>query len=139
MHPLYEPLITAAFDAVKHAYCPYSRYKVGAAVLGGSGKIYAGCNVENVSYGLSCCAERVAVFKAISEGERKIQAIAVVLGSGDMPSPCGACRQVLYEFGKDADIIMCAKDGSAIIRKVSDLLLLPFDKDALMRKEQGDS
>jgi len=89
-------LLERAQQVREHAYAPYSNYLVGAAVLSGSGKIYTGCNVENASYGLTVCAERNAIFKAVSEGEREFSAIAVVTANGG--SPCGACRQVMFEF-----------------------------------------
>ncbi|MBU2530797.1 MAG: cytidine deaminase [Elusimicrobia bacterium] len=96
-------LINAAKTAQKKAYCPYSRYPVGSAVLMESGKIYTGCNIENASFGLSCCAERTAIFNAIGYGEKKIRALAVVAKSA---RPCGACRQVIIEFAlKDAEIM----------------------------------
>ncbi len=88
-------LIHAALNVRKNAYCPYSRYAVGAAVLTSSGKIYSGCNVENSSYGLSLCAERPAIFNAVASGAKKIRALCVATRS---PKPCGACRQVLMEF-----------------------------------------
>jgi len=92
-------LVQAAREAARQAYCPYSKYRVGAAVLTEDGQVYSGCNVENASYGLTMCAERVAVFKAVSHGCRAFAALAVVGGSGAKPaSPCGACRQVLAEF-----------------------------------------
>ena len=96
-------LITAAKTAQKRAYCPYSRYPVGAAALMESGKIYTGCNIENASFGLSCCAERTAIFNAIAHGEKKLRALAIVAKSA---APCGACRQVIIEFAlKDTEII----------------------------------
>ena len=96
-------LMEAAKTAQKNAYCPYSRYPVGAAVLTDSGRIYTGCNVENASFGLAICAERVAIFKAVSHGEKKIQALCVAAKSA---KPCGACRQVIIEFAhKDAEMI----------------------------------
>ena len=103
-------LIEAAMKARDNAYAPYSRYHVGAAALAGSGRIYTGCNVENTSYGLTVCAERVAILKAVSEGEREIAALAVATESG--ATPCGACRQVLYEFGSIARILIVKADGS---------------------------
>lgn len=93
-----EELIEAAKEARQHAYIPFSHFAVGAAILTGSQKIYRGCNIENASFGLTNCAERTAIFKAISEGERKIEAIAVVADTVGPISPCGACRQVLAEF-----------------------------------------
>ncbi len=96
-------LVEAAKAAQKKAYCPYSRYPVGAAVLMDSGRIYTGCNVENASFGLAICAERVAIFKAVSHGEKKIKALCVAAKSA---KPCGACRQVIIELApKDAEMI----------------------------------
>jgi cytidine deaminase len=96
-------LIASAKTAQKNAYCPYSRYPVGAAVLMESGRTYTGCNVENASFGLACCAERTAIFNAVSHGEKKIRSLALVAKSA---RPCGACRQVIIEFAaKDAEII----------------------------------
>jgi len=97
-------LIDTAVSAQKNAYCPYSRYPVGAAVLSEAGRIFAGCNVENASYGLSLCAERVAVFNAITRRQTAIKAICVVASSA---KPCGACRQVMYEFSsKDTELYL---------------------------------
>lgn len=98
-------LIAAAKDAQRRAHAPYSKFQVGAALLTKSGKIIKGCNVENASYGLTICAERVAITKAVSEGHRQFSAIAVVAPSGAL-SPCGACRQVLAEFGEM--VVVCA-------------------------------
>ncbi|OGS11691.1 MAG: cytidine deaminase [Elusimicrobia bacterium RIFOXYA2_FULL_58_8] len=96
-------LIEAAKAAQKNAYCPYSRYPVGAAVITDSGRVFTGCNVENASFGLAICAERVAIFKAVSHGEKAIRALCVAAKSA---KPCGACRQVIIEFApKDAEII----------------------------------
>lgn len=111
----YEELLRAATRARARAYAPYSHYLVGAAVLGKSGCIYAACNVENVSYGLTICAERAAVVKAISEGEREFVALAVVTSNGSMP--CGACRQVFLEFAPPAAPVIVA-DVEGKIRKV---------------------
>src|SRR4051794_18230299 len=95
----------AARAAVKSCYAPYSKFRVGAAVLGGSGKIYAGCNVENASYGLCNCAERTAIFTAVAAGERAIRAVAVFTPTPGLTMPCGACRQVINEFGPEAQVI----------------------------------
>ena len=103
-------LIDLARKARKRAYAPYSHYKVGAALLGKSGTVYTGCNVENASYGHTVCAERTAVFKAVSEGETEFEAIAVVTRNGG--SPCGACRQVLSEFSPELIIFIADKDGA---------------------------
>ena len=109
-------LLTAARDAALHAYCPYSRFPVGAAVLTDRGEVYSGCNVENASYGLTICAERNAVFQAVarSSGPLRIQALLVYPPTESPSTPCGACRQVLHEFGPEA-IIVCVGTGSEIL------------------------
>lgn len=94
-------LVGASQAAMKQAYAPYSKFMVGAAVLGASGRIYSGCNVENASYGLSICAERAAIFEAVCSGEREIRAVAISTSSGEVAFPCGACRQVIAEFVPD--------------------------------------
>ena len=103
-------LIALAAGVRRKAYAPYSHYPVGAALFTASGKVYTGCNVENASYGLSICAERTAAFKAVSEGEREFVAIAVVTENGS--APCGACRQVLNEFGPDMRVLAVAASGN---------------------------
>ncbi len=114
-------LLEMARKARENAYAPYSDFKVGAALLTESGEIFTGCNVENSSYGLSVCAERVALFKAVSEGYRKFKALAVVADTERPVPPCGACRQVLWEFG-DIDIIMSNLKGDVKVMKLSELL-----------------
>jgi cytidine deaminase len=101
----HEELLKMAEDAKKGAYVPYSRFRVGAALLGKSGRVYTGANVENASYPVTCCAERVALFKAVIEGEREFDAIAVTSDSNDLTWPCGVCRQALAEFGLQMDVI----------------------------------
>jgi len=101
-----DALIREAFDSRRNAYAPYSRFPVGAALLAESGKMYTGCNVENASYGLTICAERSAVFKAVSEGEKYFTAIAIVADSEKPIVPCGACLQVLVEFQSDMMVIV---------------------------------
>ncbi|MDF2571323.1 MAG: cdd [Sporomusa sp.] len=118
-----EELINAALKARKLAYVPYSGFKVGAAVQGKSGQIYTGCNIENASYGLSNCAERTAIFKAVSEGEKSLIAIAVVADTPGPVSPCGACRQVMAEFGIDQIVLVNLKGEQ---QKVTMAELLPF-------------
>lgn len=98
-----EKLLRAAAEARKQAYCPYSGYAVGAAVLTGEEDIVSGCNVENASYGLSNCGERTAIFKAVSRGAKRIKAVAIT-GAGEMPYPCGACRQVMAEFAESREM-----------------------------------
>ena len=115
-----QALIEAASRARTHAYAPYSKYAVGAAVLTGSGRIFSGCNVENVSYGLTMCAERVAIYRAVAEGEREIAALAVVTEDG--ATPCGACRQVLVELGSIARVLIGKAEGTFRETSVSQLL-----------------
>ena len=106
-----EALLEAACAAARKAYAPYSETKVGAALLCADGTVFTGCNIKNVSYGLTNCAERTAVFSAIAAGRRDFVAMAVVADSGNMPYPCGACRQVLAEFCRDALSVYVAKAG----------------------------
>lgn len=103
-----QELITKAIEAKKYAYVPYSHFRVGAAVYTKSGKIYTGCNIENVSFGATNCAERTAIFKAVSEGETEFEAIVINGDNGDYLPPCGICRQVLLEFGTDSMEIILA-------------------------------
>src|SRR6202453_94005 len=102
----YDALISAAKQARENAHAPFSDFRVGAAVRANSGRVYSGCNVENASYGLTICAERVAIFKALSEGERGFDAIAVVTDAEKLTPPCGACRQIIWEFCGDAEVIL---------------------------------
>ncbi len=117
----YKELVQKAYDAMSFAYTPYSNFNVGAAVLTATGKVYTGCNIEIASYGATNCAERTALYKAISEGEKDFKAIAVVSSSKDYTFPCGICRQVIVEFGKDIDIVV-AKDDAYEVYKIDDLL-----------------
>jgi cytidine deaminase len=124
--PLQRELLLAAKEARRSAYAPYSKFAVGAAVRTHDGRIYTGSNVENASYGLSMCAERVALFKAISDGNRDISHIAVFV-EGPRPSPpCGACRQVIAEFAENIDILLAAANGEIEHAKLSTLFPLPF-------------
>jgi cytidine deaminase len=109
----YSDLIEAAVDIRSHSYSPYSNFKVGAALLGKSGKVYCGTNVENASFGLSICAERAAIFMAVAAGEKEFEAIAVVADGKTPTAPCGACRQVLLEFGLDMVVILASEDGTS--------------------------
>ncbi|MHB8917100.1 MAG: cytidine deaminase [Desulfocucumaceae bacterium] len=119
-------LVSEALAAREKAYAPYSGFRVGAALLAGGDRIYTGCNIENSSYGLTCCAERVALFKAVSEGERDFPAIAVVSDSEDFCSPCGACRQALAEFGERMMVYMCNNRGQYQVRALEELLPAHF-------------
>lgn len=115
-------LEAAARNAFESAYCPYSRFPVGAAVLTEDGHIFAGCNVENASYGLTICAERNAIFQAVAAGHRKIKAVVVVTANSKPTPPCGACRQVINEFGTRADIVSVDSTGNLTQYILEDLL-----------------
>lgn len=123
-------IIVAAQAVRQNAYVPYSNFKVGAAVLTEGGEIYTGCNVENASYGLCNCAERTAIFKAVSEGERDFVAIAIIADTQKPVAPCGACRQVMAEFGIQK-IIMCNLHGEQKIATLEELLPYSFEKKHL--------
>ncbi len=120
-------LIEAALKARENAHAPFSKFKVGAALLDDSGRIHTGCNVENATYGLTLCAERVAVFKAISEGARKFQAVAVAADTEVLTPPCGACRQILWEFCGDIQLTMVNLQGKTESLRMPELFPRPFD------------
>jgi cytidine deaminase len=124
-------VIAAARAGREHAVAPFSHFHVGAAVRAKSGKIYSGCNVENASYGLTLCAERVAIFKALSEGERGLEAVAVVTDTDTLTPPCGACRQIIWEFCGDAEVILANLAGRVEVHRMSALLPKPFDASNL--------
>src|SRR6202451_1774821 len=123
----YDALILAAKQARENAHAPVSDFRVGAAVRAKSGRIFSGCNIENASYGLTCCAERVAVFKALSEGERGFEAVAVVTDTDTLTPPCGACRQILWEFCGDVEVILANLSEQIEVHRMSGLLPKPFD------------
>jgi cytidine deaminase len=120
-------LIAAARKARRHAQAPFSNFRVGAALEAADGTIIAGCNIENATYGLTICAERVAMFKALSEGYRRFTRIAVVADTDAPTPPCGACRQILWEYGGDLEVILANTRREAGRHRLSDLLPLPFD------------
>lgn len=130
-----QELMQCALEARKNAYAPYSGFRVGAALLGKSGKIYMGCNVENAAYTPTNCAERTAVFKAVSEGEREFAAIAIVGGKGeklaDFCAPCGVCRQVLTEFCDGDFRVLLGTPEKFQEYKLSEILPLSFGKGDL--------
>jgi cytidine deaminase len=126
-----DSLVEAARRASRNAYVPYSRFQVGAAVLCSSGKVYTGCNIENASYGGTICAERVALTKAISEGERQFERVVVVGPNSSPTSPCGICRQFMAEFGLDVPVTMVGESGESITMTVRELLPDAFTPEAL--------
>lgn len=126
-----QELIQLATEAREQAYVPYSHFKVGAALLSEDGRVFRGANIENASYGLTVCAERTAMFKAVSEGANRFKAIAVVTDLADPASPCGACRQVLAEFAPDLEVIMANTQGNIVRKKLVELLPLAFTPQKL--------
>lgn len=120
-------LIEAAKQARENAHAPYSNFRVGAALRSTSGRIFSGCNVENASYGLTMCAERVAIFKGISEGERGFSALAVVTDADLLTPPCGACRQLIWEFCGDIPVTIANLKGQTDVMQMKDLFPRPFD------------
>ncbi len=132
-----EKLINAATAARERAYAPYSKFKVGAAILTKEARYYTGCNVENASYGLACCAERVALYKAVSNGERDFEAIAVTADTDDFCAPCGACRQALAEFGTHIKVFMANRQGAYRIQTVAELLPGAFSSQVLTTSDNN--
>jgi len=124
-------LVDAARAAREHAVADFSHFKVGAALETDTGEIITGCNVENASYGLTICAERVAIFKALSEGKRSFRRIAVVADTASPTPPCGACRQIIWEFCGDIEVIIANLEKVTTSLQMSALLPLPFDKRLL--------
>ena len=125
----WDDLFKQAIEAREYSYSPYSQYKVGAALLSKSGKVYTGCNIENAAYTPSVCAERTAIFKAVSEGEKEFVAIAIATLNGG--TPCGVCRQVIREFAPDMIIIFGAIEGDYQVRSLSELLPHSFGPESL--------
>src|SRR5580698_1695300 len=115
-----DPLIDAALAARLHAFAPYSKFLVGAAIEDDAGAIHTGCNIENATYGLTVCAERVAVFKAISEGAREFRRIAIAADTDVLTPPCGACRQILWEFCGDVEIVLLNPRGARETMRLSE-------------------
>jgi cytidine deaminase len=124
-------LVAAAVDARTRARARYSGFQVGAALQTDTGEVVTGCNIENASFGLTLCAERVAVFKAVSEGIRGFDAIAVVADARDQTAPCGPCRQIIWEFCGDIWVHMVGRGGKAKTWRMRELLPLPFDQDSM--------
>ena len=126
---LLKDLLKIAKNAQKNAYAPYSKFKVGAALLCKSGKIYTGCNIENISFGLTVCAERVALFKAVSEGVKDIKIMVLTCSSGERIVPCGACLQAFAEFAPNIDIVSINRKGNVEKKKLKTFLKEPFKID----------
>jgi cytidine deaminase len=126
-----DPLLDAALRARENAVAPYSRFPVGAALLDANGGIHTGCNIENATYGLTICAERVAVFKALSEGVRRFRRIAVAADTDLLTPPCGPCRQILWEFCGDIEITLINPRGATETHHLRDLFPRPFDASFL--------
>ncbi len=124
-------LTAAARNASRHAYCPYSKFRVGAAVLTSDGDVFAGCNVENASYGLTICAERNAVFQAVTHGRTTLTAVAIYTPTPTPTAPCGACRQVLREFGPDALVLSICDGPDVLSARLSALLPHSFGPENL--------
>ncbi len=123
----HDPLLSAAIAARENAFAPFSKFKVGAAIEDAQGRIHTGCNVENATYGLTLCAERVAVFKAISEGVRAFCRVAVAADTDVLTPPCGACRQILWEFCGDVELVLVNLAGKTETYRLKDLFPKPFD------------
>ncbi len=132
-----DELVKLANEAKEFAHAPYSKFRVGAAILTEDGDVFTGCNIENSSYSLTICAERVAIFKAISSGKKKFKSIAIVSDSKNYISPCGACRQVLMDLaGGDLEVILTNSLGKKKIVKLSELLPFPFTPNDLKKKKE---
>ena len=131
-----DPLIVAARAAREHALAAFSNFKVGAALETADGTIVTGCNVENATYGLTLCAERLAMFKALSEGHRAFTRVAVVADADQLTPPCGACRQILWEFGGNLEVILANLTERSARHRLADLLPFPFDRRLLTERDK---
>jgi cytidine deaminase len=132
-HQVKADLVKQAREAMDRALANSSRFKVGAALMAKNKKVYHGCNIETITSNLGICAERVALFKALSEGEREFSALAIVASSGQICTPCGVCRQLLWEFAPKLEIVMMDSQGHTLVREIRDLLPVPFDRSALRK------
>jgi cytidine deaminase len=122
-----DALVAAAIEARWHAHAPFSKFQVGAAIEDSDGRVWTGCNIENATYGLTVCAERVAVLKAMSEGVRKFTRVAIAAATDHPTPPCGACRQILWEFCGDIEVILANPRGVTETFRLKDLFPRPFD------------
>jgi len=134
----FEPLIDAATQARLQSVAPFSNFQVGAAVKTANGKVYTGCNVESASYGLTVCAERVAIWKALSEGERQFTQLAVVADTETLTPPCGTCRQIIWEFARGATIVFANLHGQSEEFHMADLLPRAFDARFLKKSQTSE-
>ncbi len=130
----YNELVRIADEVKQNAYVPYSGFHVGAALLTKSGKVYTGVNVENVSYSPTICAESTALVKAVTDGETEFEAVAVISDSEDYTSPCGVCRQRIFEFGNDIDVIIANGKREYKVYKIKDLLPAGFNKETMDKR-----
>ena len=130
-HKELDPFIPEALRVREHAYAPYSNFKVGAALVGESGKVYHGCNVENSSYGLCVCAERSAVARAVADGERRFKGIVIATQSEPPSPPCGMCRQTLVEFAADLPVVLVNDKGARVETSLDELFPMSFTNDYL--------
>ena len=128
------PLIEAAKQARLQSVAPFSNFLVGAAVRAANGKVYTGCNIESASYGLTVCAERIAIWKALSEGERQFTELAIVADTETLTPPCGTCRQIIWEFARNATIVFANLNGQTDKFQIADLLPRGFDARFLKKK-----
>lgn len=124
-------LLQAALDARRYAHAPFSHFSVGAALEDETGRVFTGCNIENATYGLTICAERVAVFKAVSEGARGFRRVAVAADTSVLTPPCGACRQILWEFCGNVEVVLLNLNGKSEVFQLKDLFPRPFDASFL--------
>ena len=131
MKAMSDPLLDAAMHAREHAHAVFSDFKVGAALEDSSGRIHTGCNIENATYGLTMCAERVAVFKAMSDGARRFRRIAVAADTDKLTPPCGSCRQILWEFCGDVEVVLVNLRGKTESFRLKELFPRPFDASYL--------
>jgi cytidine deaminase len=122
-----DALVAAALEVRRHARAPYSKFQVGAAIEDADGRVWTGCNIENATLGLTICAERVAVFKAVSEGAREFRRVAIAAQTEHPTPPCGACRQILWEFCGDIEVILANPRGVTETLRLKDLFPRPFD------------
>lgn len=132
-------LIEAAAAARENSYAPYSRFRVGAAVETKDGKIYSGCNIESASYGLTVCGERVAIWKAVSEGEHEFQQVAVVVDTEDLTPPCGVCRQILWEFCGNVPVTLANLSGKSETVMMEDLIPRAFGRRFLEQNKNANT